>query len=211
MARLMEGISVRGNGMRKAKSVRRKHQLPIPSACSYLHDHRIPPRLNNLSSSPEIPAIESPVPDKRRGMLGVIFLTVFLDLVGFGVVIPILPLYAKHFGAPGIVVGSIMAVYSLMQFLFSPVWGRWSDRLGRRPLMLFGTAGASVAYVVFALGAGLTGQSALLVFFLARMLAGFCGANLAVAQAAIADVTSRENRSKSMALIGIAFGLGFIF
>ena len=144
-------------------------------------------------------------------MLGVIFLTVFLDLVGFGVVIPILPLYAEHFGAPGIVVGAIMAVYSLMQFLFSPVWGRWSDRLGRRPLMLFGTAGASLAYVVFALGAGLTGQTALIVFFLARMLAGFCGANLSVAQAAIADVTPPEKRSKSMALIGIAFGLGFIF
>ncbi len=170
------------------------------------------PKLPGLSQPQSILPTDAPAaPPAKRGMLGVIFLTVFLDLVGFGVVIPILPLYAKHFGAPGIVVGGIMAVYSLMQFLFSPVWGRWSDRIGRRPLMLFGTAGASMAYVIFALGAGLTGQSALLVFFLARMLAGFCGANLAVAQAAIADVTPPEKRSKSMALIGIAFGLGFIF
>ena len=144
-------------------------------------------------------------------MLGVIFLTVFLDLVGFGMVIPILPLYAREYGASGSVVGAIMAVYSLMQFLFSPVWGRWSDKIGRRPLMLFGTGGASVAYIIFALGAGMSGTLALCVFFASRMLAGFCGANLAVAQAAIADVTPPEKRSKSMALIGIAFGLGFIF
>lgn len=146
-----------------------------------------------------------------RGTLGVIFLTVFLDLVGFGILIPLLPLYAESFGAGGFVIGGIMAIYSLMQFLFSPIWGRWSDRIGRRPLMLFGTAGASVAYTIFALGAGFQGWTALAIFFGARMLAGFCGANLAVAQAAIADVTPPELRSKRMALIGIAFGLGFIF
>jgi MFS family permease len=141
----------------------------------------------------------------------VIFLTVFLDLVGFGILIPLLPLYAESLGASGLVVGGIMAIYSLMQFLFSPVWGRWSDRIGRRPLMLFGTVGASVAYSIFALGAGFQGSTALAIFFGARMLAGFCGANIAVAQAAIADVTPPELRSKRMALIGIAFGLGFIF
>lgn len=150
-------------------------------------------------------------PPARRGILGVIFLTVFLDLVGFGILIPLLPLYAESLGASGLVVGGIMAVYSLMQFLFSPVWGRWSDRIGRRPLMLFGTAGASVAYMIFALGAGFQGSTALAIFFVARMLAGFCGANIAVAQAAIADVTPPELRSKSMAIIGMAFGLGFIF
>lgn len=150
-------------------------------------------------------------PPASRGILGVIFLTVFLDLVGFGILIPLLPLYAESLGASGLVVGGIMAVYSLMQFLFSPVWGRWSDRIGRRPLMLFGTAGASVAYAIFALGAGFQGSTALAIFFAARLLAGFCGANLAVAQAAIADVTPPELRSKRMALIGIAFGLGFIF
>ncbi|MFM7180404.1 MAG: MFS transporter [Verrucomicrobiales bacterium] len=162
------------------------------------------------SSDPHIPA-PTERPPASRGVLGVIFLTVFLDLVGFGILIPLLPLYAESLGASGLVVGGIMAIYSFMQFLFSPIWGRWSDRIGRRPLMLFGTAGASVAYTIFALGAGFQGSTALAIFFAARMLAGFCGANLAVAQAAIADVTPPELRSKRMALIGIAFGLGFIF
>ncbi len=145
-----------------------------------------------------------------RGALGVIFLTVFLDLVGFGIVIPILPLYAEDFGGGAIVVGGIMAIYSLMQFLFSPVWGRWSDRVGRKPLMLLGTGGAVISYTVFAMGSSFEGGVALAIFFVARLLGGFFGANLAVSQAFIADLTPPEKRSKSMALIGIAFGLGFI-
>jgi len=156
------------------------------------------------------PSRPSDPPAPRRGALGVIFLAVFLDLVGFGIVIPILPLYASDFGGGPFVVGAIMAVYSLMQFLFSPLWGRWSDRVGRKPLMLLGTGGAVVSYAVFAMGAGFEGSLALAVFFLARMLGGFFGANIAVAQAFIADLTPPEKRSKSMALIGIAFGLGFI-
>jgi MFS transporter, DHA1 family, tetracycline resistance protein len=176
-------------------------------------------RLQALASQPTdpppMPADNPPTTEiapqrKPAAILGVVFLTVFLDLVGFGIVIPLLPLMAEDFGASGWMVGAIMAAYSLMQFMFSPLWGRWSDRIGRRPLMLFGTAGAAAAYAIFALGAGLAGSAALAVFFGARLLAGFCGANLAVAQAAIADVTPPEKRSKSMALIGIAFGLGFI-
>ena len=156
--------------------------------------------------------MDNPTPPARKpaAILGVVFLTVLLDLVGFGIVIPLLPLMAKEFGAPGWMAGAIMGVYSLMQFVFSPMWGRWSDRIGRRPLMLFGTGGVAVSYVVFAIGGGLSGHTALAVFFVARALAGFCGANIGVAQAAIADVTPPEKRSKRMALIGMAFGLGFI-
>src|SRR5204863_49601 len=107
--------------------------------------------------------------------------------------------------------GVLMASYSVMQFLFSPVWGRLSDRIGRRPVLLVSTAGAAVSYSVFALGSGLNGQFALAVLLLSRMFAGICGANITVAQAYIADVTPAEERSKRMGLIGMAFGLGFIF
>ena len=147
----------------------------------------------------------------RRPQLGIIFLTVFIDLIGFGIVLPILPLYSKNFGASGLMIGAIMAIYSLMQFVFSPVWGQWSDRIGRRPLLLFSTFGAAISYVVFALGSGCSGNTALMIILGARALAGFCGANITVAQAYIADITPPEKRSKSMAIIGIAFGLGFIF
>ena len=150
-------------------------------------------------------------PAASKGILGVIFLTVFLDLVGFGIVIPILPIYAHDNAAKGWEIGAIMGVYSLMQFVCSPLWGRWSDRIGRRKPMLIGTLGATFAYGVFALGSGMPGRWALAVFFLSRMLAGFFGANLAVAQAAIADITPPELRSRRMGLIGMAFGLGFIF
>jgi len=145
-----------------------------------------------------------------KGILGVIFLTVFLDLVGFGIVIPILPIYAHDNAAKGWEIGAIMGVYSLMQFVCSPLWGRWSDRIGRRKPMLIGTLGATLAYAVFALGSGLPGSLALGVFFLSRMLAGFFGANLSVAQAAIADITPPQLRSRRMGLIGMAFGLGFV-
>ncbi len=145
-----------------------------------------------------------------KGILGVIFLTVFLDLVGFGMVIPILPIYAHDNAAKGWEIGAIMGVYSLMQFVCSPLWGHWSDRIGRRKPMLIGTLGATIAYVIFALGTGVPGRLALAVFFVSRMLAGFFGANLSVAQAAIADITPPELRSRRMGLIGMAFGLGFI-
>jgi MFS transporter, DHA1 family, tetracycline resistance protein len=141
----------------------------------------------------------------------IIFLTVFIDLIGFGIVLPLLPIYSKTFGATGWQIGVLMASYSVMQFLFSPVWGRLSDRIGRRPVLLVSTAGAAVSYSVFALGSGLSGQFALAVLLLSRMFAGICGANITVAQAYIADITPAEERSKRMGLIGMAFGLGFIF
>ncbi len=141
----------------------------------------------------------------------IIFLTVFIDLIGFGIVIPLLPIYAKIFSATGWQLGAIAAAYSLMQFVFGPVLGLLSDLIGRRPVLLFSTAGASISYVIFAYGSGLHGGTALVVLFLSRAFAGVCGANITVAQAYIADITPPAERSKKMGLIGMAFGLGFIF
>jgi len=148
----------------------------------------------------------------RKPSLLIIFLTVFVDLMGFGMVLPLLPKYVKDFGAPGWLLGLIVASYSLMQFVFAPAWGRLSDRIGRRPVLLVSTAGFVVSYALFAIGSGLThGPTALAVILISRIFAGVCGANLTVAQAYIADLTPPKDRSKRMGLIGMAFGLGFIF
>jgi len=147
----------------------------------------------------------------RKPSLLVIFLTVFIDLVGFGIVLPLLPIYSDSFGASGFMVGVIMASFSAMQFLFAPMWGRLSDRIGRRPVLLVSTAGAAISYAVFGYGSTLAGNTALTVLLLSRMVAGVCGANITVAQAYIADITPPEQRSKRMGLVGMAFGLGFIF
>jgi DHA1 family tetracycline resistance protein-like MFS transporter len=140
-----------------------------------------------------------------RSPLALVFLTVFLDLVGFGIVIPLLPLYAQRFGAGPVAVTWLVAVYSLMQFFFAPWWGRVSDRVGRRPILLLGLFGSAVSYLAF----GLAGS--LVVLFAARILAGVMSAHIGVAQAYVADVTPPEKRARGMGLIGAAFGLGFIF
>ena len=148
----------------------------------------------------------------RKPSIGIIFLTVFIDLIGFGIVIPLVPVYGRHFGAHGLVIGLIIASFSAMQFLFSPIWGHLSDRYGRRPILLISTAGAAVSYVVFAIGSGMENHTAALwTLVISRLFAGMCGGNITVAQAYIADITPAENRSKKMGLIGMAFGLGFIF
>ena len=143
----------------------------------------------------------------RKPSLLVIFLTVFIDLVGFGIVLPVLPLYGKEFGAEYWQVGLIVASYSAMQFIFAPIWGRLSDRIGRRPVLLISTAGASISYLLFALAAV---DLNLWLLVASRLFAGICGANLSVASAYIADVSPPKDRSKRMGLIGMAFGLGFI-
>lgn len=147
----------------------------------------------------------------RKPSVLVVFLTVFIDLIGFGIVLPLLPIYSRNFGAKGWMIGAIMGSYSLMQFLFAPAWGRLSDRVGRRPVLLVSTAGAAASYALFAVGSGLAGMTALLVLLASRVFAGICGANITVAQAYIADITPAAERSKKMGLIGMAFGLGFIF
>ncbi|MDB6065265.1 MAG: Major facilitator superfamily 1 [Pedosphaera sp.] len=147
----------------------------------------------------------------RKPSVLIIFLTVFIDLIGFGIVIPLLPIYAKNFQASGWEIGALMATFSAMQFIFAPRLGRLSDRIGRRPVLLLSTAGAACSYALFAYGSGLNGHAALLLLFISRAFAGICGGNIGVAQAYIADITPPAERSKKMGLIGMAFGLGFIF
>jgi DHA1 family tetracycline resistance protein-like MFS transporter len=141
----------------------------------------------------------------KRSPLLIIFLTVFLDLVGFGIVLPLLPFYAQHYGATALLVGLLSTSFSLMQFLFAPVWGRMSDRVGRRPIILLGLLGSSVSYLIFGLAHSLP------VLFFSRLFAGIAGANISTAQAYIADSTTAEKRARGMGLIGAAYGLGFIF
>ncbi|MBX2995122.1 MAG: MFS transporter [Bdellovibrionaceae bacterium] len=140
----------------------------------------------------------------RKSQLSILFLTVFLYLVGFGVLIPILPVLSREYGASALQVGMLMSVYSLMQFLFAPFWGRLSDRYGRRPILVYCLLGETLSYVLFAWAGSVEG------LFVARALAGFFGASLSTASAAISDVTPPNERSKGMALIGAAFGLGFV-
>ena len=137
--------------------------------------------------------------------LVIIFVTVFIDLIGFGIIIPLLPFYAEHFGASALMVGLLSTSFSLMQFLFAPFWGRLSDRIGRRPVILIGLLGSAFSYALFALA------SSLPMLFVARSLAGVAGANIATAQAFIADITTPENRARGMGMVGAAFGLGFVF
>jgi len=146
----------------------------------------------------------------KQPSLIVIFLTVFIDLIGFGIVLPLLPGYAERFGARGFQIGLIISSFSLMQFFFAPMWGRLSDRIGRRPVLLISNAGSALSYALFAIGSTFAGSTGLLILLASRVFAGICGANLSVASAYIADVTTPENRSRGMGLIGMAFGLGFI-
>ena len=143
----------------------------------------------------------------KRSPLLVIFVTVFIDLVGFGIVIPVLPFYVEgtQFDASPRVVGLLFASYSVMQLLFTPILGRLSDRYGRRPVLFFSLLGTSLGF--FILGFATT----LWMLFAGRIIDGITGGNISTAQAYIADVTTEENRAKGMGLIGAAFGLGFIF
>ena len=143
-----------------------------------------------------------PPPVKRSG-LGAIFLSVVVDLIGFGIVLPLLPRYAREYDAKGWQIGLLMASFSAMQFLFAPVWGRISDRIGRRPVLLIGLGGSVVFYSLFGFA------DSLFWLFAARVGAGICGATISIAAAYIADVTKPEERAKGMALIGAGFGIGF--
>ena len=137
--------------------------------------------------------------------LVIIFITVFIDLLGFGIIIPLLPFYAESFGANAFTIGLLGTSFSLMQFVFSPVWGRWSDKIGRKPIILVGLLGSCLSYVMLAMAGSLP------LLFAARIVGGIAGANVATAQAYVADVTSPETRARGMGLMGAAFGLGFIF
>lgn len=143
----------------------------------------------------------------KRSPLIVIFTTVFIDLIGFGIVIPVLPFYAEGtmFNATPRMVGLLFASYSIMQLIFSPVLGGLSDKHGRRPVLLLSIIGTGIGFLV--LGFAKT----IFMLFVGRILDGITGGNISTAQAYIADITTTENRAKGMGLIGAAFGLGFIF
>ncbi len=143
----------------------------------------------------------------KRSPLIVIFTTVFIDLIGFGIVIPVLPFYAEGtaFNATPRTVGLLFASYSIMQLIFSPILGGLSDKYGRRPVLLLSIIGTGIGFLVLGLA------TTVWMLFIGRILDGITGGNISTAQAYIADVTTEENRAKGMGLIGAAFGLGFIF
>lgn len=152
-----------------------------------------------------------------RSPLAIIFLVVFIDLLGFGIVLPLLPRYGEHFDADKRTLGFLMASFSAMQFLFAPLWGRLSDRIGRRPVLLVGLLGSTLSYFFFARvtqfgnSGPIFGQSPIFWLFVTRIGAGIAGATIPTAQAYISDVTDTGHRGKGMALIGAAFGIGFTF
>ena len=139
----------------------------------------------------------------KKSALFTVFLVVLVDLMGFGIVLPLIPFYAAEFNASAISIGLLYSIYSLAQLVFSPLWGSFSDRIGRRPIMLMSTLGAAFAYLLFAF------SNSLWLLFLSRLIAGIMGGKISAAQAYVADVTAPEERAKGMGLIGAAFGIGF--
>jgi MFS family permease len=166
-----------------------------------------------------------PEAGSRRSALLIVFLVVFIDLLGFGIVLPLLPLYANDLLLPlfpgdaqrimrGGILGLLSASFSLMQFIFAPIWGRISDRIGRRPILLLGLSASVVFYALFGVASEIGASAptlALALLFVARIGAGIAGATISTAQAVIADCTPPDRRARGMALIGAAFGIGFTF
>jgi DHA1 family tetracycline resistance protein-like MFS transporter len=141
---------------------------------------------------------------RTRSSLAILFIIVFIDLLGFGMVIPVMPLYAQKLGASEAWTGLLSTGYSAMQFLFAPIWGRLSDRIGRRPVLLLSIAMTAVAFAMYGMAQSFA------VLLASRLFAGAATANIAIAQAYVADVTPPEGRARGMGLIGAAFGLGFV-
>lgn len=144
--------------------------------------------------------------NKHKASLAVIFSTVFIDLLGFGILIPILPTFASNtIGISDFGIGIIVASYSFMQFIFNPIIGKISDRIGRRPVILLSLSTTILSYLIFSFSTTFT------ILLFSRLLGGIGGSNIGAAQAYIADITDKADRSKGMGLIGAAFGLGFVF
>jgi MFS transporter, DHA1 family, multidrug resistance protein len=142
----------------------------------------------------------------KKKALPILFAVMFLVMVGFGIIIPVMPFYAEQLGATPMQLGLLMAVYSLMQLLFSPFWGRVSDRIGRKPVIMIGISGLALSFFLLAL------SSQLWMLFAARIIGGvLSAANMPTVMAYVADITSDEDRGKGMGIIGAAVGLGFIF
>jgi predicted MFS family arabinose efflux permease len=141
----------------------------------------------------------------KRGPLATLFAIVFIDLMGFGIVIPLLPLYGERYHPSALAMGMLLSAFSATQFAAAPVLGRLSDRFGRKPVLLFSLAGSVAGYLLFAVAHSLA------ILFAARIIDGISGGNISTAQAYVADVTTPETRAKGMGMIGAAFGLGFVF
>jgi MFS family permease len=159
-----------------------------------------------------------PTPAPDRAALFIVWLVVFIDLLGFGIVLPVMPRQAEFYldgfstGVRGAIIGILFSSFSLMQFIFSPVWGRISDRIGRRPVLLISLLGSVIFYALYAYAVTLPAEAGLLAvgaMLVSRVGAGMAGASVGTAAAVIADCTPPEQRAKGMALIGIAFGAGF--
>ncbi len=178
--------------------------------------------MSQAENTPTTTTTTSGGEDRKAARL-LMFVIVFIDLLGFGIVLPLLPAYADKYLTPlmgeknnlsGLVLGLLMSSFSMMQFLFAPAWGRLSDRIGRRPVLLVGLAGSVLAYALFGIASDLSSESAaiaLALLFASRAGAGIAGATISTAQAVIADCTPPEKRKLGMALIGAAFGIGFTF
>lgn len=139
-----------------------------------------------------------------RNRLTTIFVIVFVDLLGFSLILPLLPFYARTFGASDFVIGLLVASYAAAQLIGAPILGRLSDRFGRRPILLVSIAGTFIGFLLLGFA------QSLWMLFASRILDGLTGGNITVAQAYIADVSDEKNRAKSFGIIGAAFGLGFI-
>jgi DHA1 family tetracycline resistance protein-like MFS transporter len=184
-----------------------------------------------MQDTPELDTPSAPLPTEKslddrsqRSALMIVFLVMVIDLLGFGIVLPLLPRYGDQFleplfpgraGLHGMILGLLMASFSAMQFLFAPIWGKISDRAGRRPFLLLGLAGSVIFYSLFGVASDLASSGrlvlGLVLLFVARIGAGIAGATVSTAQAVIADSTRPERRAVGMALIGAAFGIGFTF
>ena len=150
---------------------------------------------------PRLDATAPAAPPKRA--LAILFFTIFIDLLGFGILMPVMPTFARHYGASETVIGMLFATFSLTQLISAPFWGRLSDRVGRRPVLIVAALGSSLCHLGFALSTDLW------LLFVARALVGACGGSISTAHAYVADITPPEQRTRGMALVGAAIGLGF--
>ncbi|MFQ5416330.1 MAG: MFS transporter, partial [Myxococcota bacterium] len=144
-------------------------------------------------------------PPRHKATLPVLFSVIVIDLIGFGIVLPVLPFYADAFGANALVLGLLLTSHAAMQAIFAPLWGRLADRVGRRPVMLWTIAGTCGSLVILGLAESLA------QLFVARVLSGIFAANISVATAYIGDVTEEHERTRWMGMVGACFGVGFLF
>jgi MFS family permease len=157
-----------------------------------------------MKATTTLDSSESHAPKGRKKNLGILFLVTLLDLIGFGMILPLIPYLGRATESSPVMVGLLMSIYSIMQFLFSPFWGGFSDRLGRKPILLISIFGASISHIAFAFAQGYW------ALFFTRLFAGLFSANISTAMASAADLSSEKNRTQTMGLIGAAFGLGFV-